>query len=123
MANRLCSSCNKLFKFPYLLKRHLDGAYGCIPILRQPILTNNITNINNAMRINQQVDDNAEDRDNTNTNATNNVNVNNNNNINNNNVLDININRYNNIYKCTNCNNNFKHRQSLFKHKKNVLYL
>ena len=29
MTNRVCISCNKTFKYPYLLKRHRDGAYGC----------------------------------------------------------------------------------------------
>ena len=29
MSNKTCLSCNKIFKYPYLLKRHQDGVYGC----------------------------------------------------------------------------------------------
>ena len=104
MTDRICSSCNKLFKFPYLLKRHIDGAYGCIPILRLQQQNANVvnnTNINNLMRTNQHINDNVVD-------------------LNNNTIfLDVNNNIYNDkIYKCTKCNNSFKHRQSLYKHKK-----
>ena len=149
MTDRICSSCNKTFTFPYLLKRHLDGAYGCIPILRQPPLQSQLqsqllsqllsqlqlqqqqqqqplqppqlpqpqphpqlpqlllqqnailANINNLIRTNQHINDNIVDSNN-NTNVLN---------VNNNNCTD-------KIYKCNICNNSFKHRQSLFKHKK-----
>jgi hypothetical protein len=33
MSNKTCLSCNKIFKYPYLLKRHQNGAYECIPLL------------------------------------------------------------------------------------------
>jgi hypothetical protein len=57
MSNRVCISCNKTFKYPYLLKRHRDGVYGCEVVNDVETLQANsrVDNINSNISVNNNI--------------------------------------------------------------------
>ena len=56
MSNRVCISCNKTFKYPYLLKRHQDGVYGCEVVSDvETLQATSRLNINSNISVNNNI--------------------------------------------------------------------
>lgn len=63
MSKKTCLSCNKIFKYPYLLKRHQDGAYGCVDENIEILENNNKKELNNSNSfINNDIINNKKDK-------------------------------------------------------------
>ena len=63
MSKKTCSSCNKIFKYPYLLKRHQDGAYGCVDEDIEILENDNKKELNNSNSfINNDIINNKKDK-------------------------------------------------------------